>query len=104
MSKQTTLVKDAQVVYYAEGQPYKGPFPAVVEKVHPVDKDKKAEPAKLDLRVFFGGIDGPFHLKTNVPFALEPTKHHWSWLPLDWAWPEPVKAEATAPVEELKGG
>lgn len=97
-------MKDAKVVYYAEGQPYKGPFPALVEVVHPVDKDKKAEPPRLDLNVFFNGIEGQVHTKTNVPFALEPTKHHWSWMPLDWPWPEPAKAEEPAPVEALKGG
>ena len=92
------------MVYYAEGQPYKGPYPALVDVVHPVEKDNKAEPPKLNLRVFFNGVDGQAHTKTAVPFALEPTKHHWSWLPLDWPWPEPAKAEEPAPVEALKGG
>lgn len=92
----TTLTQGSRVVYYAEGSPFKGPFAALVEKVHPVEKDKKAEPPRLDLKVFFGGIDGQSHLKTNVQFALEPTKHHWGWLPEGWAWPEPTKEETPA--------
>lgn len=88
----TTLQKDSRVVYYAEGRPYKGPFPALVEAVHPVDKDNKSEPPRLDLRVFFGDIDGPSHLKTSVPYALEPTKHHWGPLPDAYAWPESAKS------------
>ena len=94
MAKTPTLEKDSKVVYYSEGTPYKGPFPALVEKVHPVEKDKKNEPQRLDLRVFFGDIDGQSHLKTNVPYSLEPKKHHWGPLPDSWKWPEPAaKAE-----------
>lgn len=85
------LQKDSKVVYYAEGQPYTGPFPALVELVHPVDKDNKSEPPRLDLRVFFGAIDGQAHTKTNVPYSLEPKKHHWGPLPDAWTWPEPAK-------------
>ncbi len=87
----TRIEKDARVVYYADGgsAPYRGPFPAIVEKVYPVDKYNKDAPQHVDLRVFFGGINGPSHLKTNVPWALEPTKYHYGDVPADWAWPEP---------------
>lgn len=89
MPKNPILEKDTKVVYYAEGTPYKGPFPALVEKVYPVDKDNKAEPPRLDLRVFFGDIDGQHHVKTSVPYSLEPMKHHWGYIPDSWNWPEP---------------
>ncbi len=88
MANRPTLQKGTRVVYYAEGAPYKGPFPALVEVVHPVEKDKKSEPPQLDLRVFFGQTDGPSHLKTVVPFTLEPKKHHWSYMPDEYKWPE----------------
>lgn len=93
MPKQN-LEKNSKVVYYAEGQPYRGPFPALVEKVYPVEKDKKSEPPRLDLRVFFAEIDGQSHFKTNVPYALEPTKHHWGPLPDSWEWPKPTAKPA----------
>lgn len=83
--------KDSRVVYYAEGgssAPYRGPFPAIVEKVHPVEQDKKSEPPNVDLRVYFNGLEGQPHVKTNVRWALEPTKHHYGDVPADWAWPE----------------
>lgn len=98
MARQT-LEKGSKVVYYAEGQPYKGPFPAVVETVHPVEKDKKAEPPRLDLNVFFGDIEGPSHRKTNVPHSLEPMKHHWGPIPDAWVWPEPAEKPAEAPSD-----
>lgn len=81
----------ARVVYYAEGgstAPYRGPFPAIVEKVHPVEQDRKAEPPNVDLRVYFNGIGGQAHMKTDVSWALEPTKHHYGDVPAEWAWPE----------------
>ncbi len=91
---QVALKKDARVVYYAEGQPYKGPFPALVDEVLPAgeEEDKPVQP-RLNLRVFFNGLENEPKVKSNVPFELEPTKHHWSWTPADWAWPE-VKAAA----------
>lgn len=95
----TKLEKDARVVYYAEGKPYTGPYPALVEVVHPVEKDSKGEPSDLDLRVFFGPIDGTAHLKTRVKFSTEPKKHHWSWVPDSWAWPELEKAVEAQPVK-----
>src|SRR6185503_1382031 len=93
----TALELDAKVVYYAEGNPYQGPFPALVKKIYPIDKDRKSEPADLDLQVFFGEIDGKAHAKTNVPFSLEPKKHHWSWAPADWKWPEPTPVPVAEP-------
>jgi hypothetical protein len=89
-----TVQVDDKVVYYAEGEPYTGPFPARVVAVHPVAQEKKSEPQKVDLKVFFQGLDGKSHTKTNVPYALDPTKHHWGDIPADWIWPEPeAKAE-----------
>lgn len=84
--------KDSRIVYYAEGgssAAYKGPFPALVEKVYPTEKGKESESVlpNVDLRVYFNGLDGQAHLKTDVKFAIEPTKHCWSELPLDWKWP-----------------
>ena len=92
----TTLEPGAKVVYYAEGQPYKGPFAAVVDVVYPVEKDRKSEPPDLDLTVFFGEIDGKGHKKSRVSFSLEPSKHHWGWVPSDWPWPV---AASAAPAE-----
>jgi hypothetical protein len=72
----------------------------LVEKVHPVDKDRKSEPSSLDLKVFFGAIDGPSHPKSNVKFSLEPKKHHWSWMPDAWKWPEPAPPPPPPPPTE----
>ncbi len=87
MSK-SKFEKGSKIVYYAEGTPYTGPFPAFIEEVHPVDKDNKSAPPAVDLRVHFNGLNASPHVKTNVKYALEPTKHHWSEVPADWAWPE----------------
>ena len=88
--------KDSRIVYYAEGgssAPYKGPFPALVEKVYPAEKGAEAVPPNVDLRVYFNGLDGQSHLKTSVKYAVEPTKHCWGDLPLDWKWPDAAASE-----------
>lgn len=93
--------KDSRVVYYAEGgaSPYKGPFPALVEQVYPPEKGKENEPPPVDLRVYFNGLEGQAHLKTNVKYAVEPTKHCWGDLPLDWKWPAEVAAASSTEPE-----
>lgn len=90
------IEKDARIVYYAEGgagTAYRGPFPAIVENVYPIDKERKSEPPNVDLRVYFNGLDGQAHTKTNVAYALEPTKHHYGEVPADWPWPDAKKEE-----------
>lgn len=91
----TKYESGTKIVYYAEGAPYSGPHPAFIERVHPVDKDDKAAPLRVDLKVYFNGLENTAHTKTNVPYSLEPQKHHWGDIPADWPWPEP-KADEVA--------
>ena len=78
----------ARVVYYAEGQPYRGPFPALVDAMTSVEDEDKP---RLSLRVFFNGFDHAPTVKTGVAYSFEPQKFHWGFIPSDWTWPEPVK-------------
>jgi hypothetical protein len=84
------------VVYYAEGKPFKGPFPALVDLVHEQEEDDESLQPKINLRVFFSGLENEPTVKTNVPYSLDPQKFHWGHVPGDWTWPEP----APNPVEE----
>lgn len=99
MSSETFEV-GTRVVYYAEGVPYKGPFPAFIEAVHPPEKGRKVVLPDVDLKVYFSGIEGPTHSKTRVKYAAEPQKHCWGKLPDGWTWPEPAKEAAPEPAPE----